>query len=634
MKFLIKLFTLCIFIFSLSDCLTNSNIEIQELNIDHDEMTYDCLNLKGNFTISFWYKPLENYFDTTILTIEDGTKVYSLINDSYDENYYTVGVNLLNDNGRLCLDGEHYLETYNYNFITIDYYDNTFFLYLNDQIIGERAFDEGIDFKNLKVTVGSQNAKGIVSNLKICEHLKEEKRHGLYQKDIVKRLDNLNLNVVGNTAVVPKDTRIEKVIYDEELFFEKDGNLESRNLENGQITLKCNVDGHETEKIFEINFDKCLENVLKDVIADLGSVVYEKDFLISSLNDININYDVIEGNAEYDEINHYLFKGSEASEREKIKLNITVSDGNKEASQDVSIILLNEKYGQVLATFAGNDGWPEHVTGDESIYFYLGRDLKDWIKLNNHKVITSEFGTNRFRDPHVSRDKNGNFVIVATEGYANPNFYVAKSMDLIDFDVDEVCANTFDKTLGNNGLITWAPECYYNRLNDEYIIHYSESGEQANSIYAVSTKDFKNYSYPFKLFEANHQIIDSNVTHINNYYYMFYKNEEADSKKIYLAVTDDLYNNHWLQIENFEYNFYGYDQEGPFVYKIGDDYFLFADAYRDEFISFGEFHDNCYDWWLPIENEELNKLGVLRHFSIIDVTEKEYQRLVDYYGGN
>ena len=247
-------------------------------------------------------------------------------------------------------------------------------------------------------------------------------------------------------------------------------------------------------------------------------------------------------------------------------------------------------------------------------------------------IIETEDGSNRFRDPHLSRDTDGNFIIVSTEGYFNPEFYVVNSKDLIEFNVKEVSANKRDKTIDNEALITWAPECFYDRNNDQYVIHYSESGEKANSIYAVTTKDFENYSYPFILFDAGYPVIDSNLTFINGKYYLFYKDETAGSKKIQLATSEDLYNNNWDIFENFEYNFYGYDQEGPFVYKNGEDYFLFADAYRDGFVSYGEVHDNCYDWWIPEENGELNKLGVIRHFSIIDVTEKEYQRLEEYYG--
>ena len=47
-------------------------------------------------------------------------------------------------------------------------------------------------------------------------------------------------------------------------------------------------------------------------------------------------------------------------------------------------------------------------------------------------ILTSKLGTGRVRDPFIGRDAEGQFVILATEGYDNPSIYVWKSEDLVN----------------------------------------------------------------------------------------------------------------------------------------------------------------------------------------------------------
>ena len=630
MKSLIRTTLLILILFCLTGC--GKEFKVEEATIEHNEVVYDNLKSGTNFGVSFWIKPLANYFDTQICTIEFSNNKLYLLNDSYDENYVTRGINLSHDNGFIYKDSDCYLETYRNNFVVISYKNNTFSLYLNGELIGEESFFKKIWINDLKIKFGSDKADFVLSDIHVGDSFSQEDVSQIYQSNISKRVDDIKPNVVGDIVVMPNDDRILNYEYDKNVFENNGNNLRFKDISNsGNINLHCTVDGLEFENEIAIEVDNRAEKNVKSVIESLGPVLYEKDNLPLSLNEYNINYEVIDGKAKFDNENSYLVKLDKAKEREKIKLKVRAFKDDDEYEEEISIVLMDPKYGQVLATFDGSDGWPEHVVGEESVYLFLGKDLKDWKKLNSNKIIETENGSNRFRDPHLSRDTNGNFIIVSTEGYFNPEFYITNSNDLIEFDVKEISANKRDKTIDNEALITWAPECFYDRNNDQYVIHYSESGEKANSIYAVTTKDFENYSYPFVLFDAGYPVIDSNLTFINGKYYLFYKDETVGSKKIQLATSEDLYNSNWDIFENFEYNFYGYDQEGPFVYKNGDDYFLFADAYRDGFVSYGEFHDNCYDWWIPEENIEMNKLGVIRHFSIIDVTEKEYQRLEEYY---
>ena len=146
----------------------------------------------------------------------------------------------------------------------------------------------------------------------------------------------------------------------------------------------------------------------------------------------------------------------------------------------------------------------------------------------------------------------------------------------------------------------------------------------------MKTKDFEKFSYPYRLIDVGYEIIDSNITNINGKYTMFFKDERETEKTIKRAISNDMVNWH---IEDYIYNLDNQEAEGPFVLEtLEEKNYLFADNYREGHIQCGEIATSGYVTnTQPIINNHISQLGEVRHFSIIKITEEEYNKLIEYY---
>ena len=162
MKYL-RIISVYLLILLTAGCGLNNKIVIEDIN--PEERVYPSINIltdehfsfEKSFSISFWLKPLSNYYGSVILTLEDDNEKITLINNSEDENYNSTGIALVHNNGSLYGGNDFNLETYNYNHIIIGYEDNTFFLYLNGAFIGEKAFSDNFDINDFRLHIGKKS---------------------------------------------------------------------------------------------------------------------------------------------------------------------------------------------------------------------------------------------------------------------------------------------------------------------------------------------------------------------------------------------------------------------------------------------------------------------------------------------
>lgn len=640
-----KTFVFIISFFLLSACQNETIIE--GININKNTYMLNDLSFDKSFSLSFWIKPDTNYFYSPLVTISNTEEELILYNETYDEDFNLTGVLLSHPNGSIYNQQSPYLETYNYTHFAIVHYENTFFLYMDGKLLGSKSFVEGFLKNPISISFGSDDTKAsyieiIISDEIFVEEVVKEhfenninlKLENIYLKDnvISKKDEKITINNYGTDLIVE---------YDDELLKLKDGLLISKEITFNEdletkVIFKKEIDGVLTEKeeiitILGDNPNRSIYNCKERLNRLFSTVISESDQFINSSDDCEIEYEVISGSAYYDDVSKRFIKDEMAAEQEKINIMATIKNENIEEHVQFETVLLDEYHAYVLATFEGHDGWPTNETGEESIYLYLSEDLSNWTKLNHTKIIQSEVGSNRFRDPFVTRDKTGNFLIIATEGYRNPGIYLIDSSDLIHFDVSNIQINTNDRTVGTKGQKSWAPEINYNAINDEYIIHFSEPNEENTSIYAVTTKDFKEYSYPYRLFDAGYNIIDSNITCLEEGCIFLYKDERETEKYIYYAKSESIDSSNWIKYDDFTLSDIEKNSEGPFLLKtIEGDYILYSDNYKYKTININPLYFTEND---EIEygqfNKDLNK--IIRHFSIIKITEKEYNRLLEHY---
>lgn len=202
----------------------------------------------------------------------------------------------------------------------------------------------------------------------------------------------------------------------------------------------------------------------------------------------------------------------------------------------------------------------EKVTPDgEQVYFALSKDGFNWKQLNaGEPILTSTMGEKGCRDIEVVRLKNGGFVVLTTDlsiAYRmDENYQVNwkevnstgskclcmwKSDDLITFSEQKRIYFGRD----DFGCL-WAPEVFYDEINDEYVIHWGSTVAEDNyshmSIYCCTTKDFESFSEPKMFFTKDNEILDTHLVKIDGTYHLFYKNAECPSMNMH-ATSNNLY---------------------------------------------------------------------------------------------
>ena len=202
----------------------------------------------------------------------------------------------------------------------------------------------------------------------------------------------------------------------------------------------------------------------------------------------------------------------------------------------------------------------EKITPDgEQVYFALSKDGFNWKQLNGGEpILTSTMGEKGCRDIEVVRLKGGGFVILTTDlsiAYRmDENYQVNwkevnstgskclcmwKSDDLITFSEQKRIYFGRD----DFGCL-WAPEVFYDEINDEYVIHWGSTVAEDNythmSIYCCTTKDFESFSEPKLFFTKDNEILDTHLVKIDDTYHLFYKNAEHPSMNMH-ATSKNLY---------------------------------------------------------------------------------------------
>lgn len=598
-------------------------------------------SFRGSFTISFWTKPLLNYFGSTILTIEDDSQTLYLLNNSFDENYCFTGLSLVHDNGSLYGGADFLIKNGEFCNIVIAYENNLFYLYLNGKEISKKTFSDNFNSSKIKLVVRNDGFRGEFKTFEICNYKKDtisiEKS---YIENSSLLLDNIDFgngfknNAKGKVALPNIGVAVEYE-YDPKWLNIVEGYLyvnSNATSEDIKTTLNVKLKGTEITKNIDLiirgnNKKNTVDNVAKKLDNELKYFISESEVFEDQTDNCRIEYNVT-GNAIYRD-GHFIKTSNK--DKEKITVQATVLSEGYSTTIEKELLLIDKYYGYVLVYFDGNDGWPYYANGDENVYLAVSKDLKEWDRLTNEGILTSNEGTNRFRDPFITRNKEGDFIITCTEGYDNPNIYISRTEDLINFDTKIVNISVLEPMIGLDGRNAWAPEIVYNNEKGIYTIMFSEPDDDNYAIYGIDTLDFESFGFPYVYFNCGYNVIDANVSLIDGTWYLFYKDE--NNKTIHYAMSDDLNNPSWIINDESDINV-GYYAEGPFVIQDFNtkEYFLYTDAYKIHEIKSGliEIENSVLDIDLKCD-DEITGIGGVRHFSIIPLTQKEYDNILEYY---
>ncbi len=352
-----------------------------------------------------------------------------------------------------------------------------------------------------------------------------------------------------------------------------------------------------------------------------------------------------------------------------VKLTATVTYGEVTDTKEIEVTVRKaaEKKKTTHYLFANFKG--EGLSDGEQIYFDDSEDGLHWNALNNGKpVFESKYGEKGLRDPFIIRSPEGDkFYIIATDlkihgsgdwgkavNSGSKYIEVFESTDLVNWTNQRHVRVSID-----DAGCTWAPEAFYDEERGEYFVFWASHVNGRHHIYYSTTRDFYNFSETkewIELKNKNGDVTDIIDTTINSekdengktVFYRMSKVEAGDNGIIdegdptggkfeMIEKSDSLYGP-WTRLKSKFLNNQAH-VEGGTMFRFNDDdadkdhkWCLLLDnyggigyypSYTDSLAS-GEFK--------RYNSTEYSFASRMRHGTVIQITEDEYNALGEKYG--
>ena len=217
--------------------------------------------------------------------------------------------------------------------------------------------------------------------------------------------------------------------------------------------------------------------------------------------------------------------------------------------------------------------------------FLYSFDGYHWTNVPGTFLEANVGASKQFRDPSIVRGPDGTFHLVWTAGWhGEQGFGCASSSDLIHWSPQQfVPVMTNEPTTVN----VWAPEIFY--IDGQFIIVWAstipgrfpdklEKHDNNHRLYFTTTRDFQNFA-PAKLFlDPGFSVIDPFVLKDGGRYVLVCKDNSRTNLNLRVAFGSTPLGPWKNMSEPFTQKF----TEGPAALKVGDDWLVYFDAYRQK----------------------------------------------------
>lgn len=175
----------------------------------------------------------------------------------------------------------------------------------------------------------------------------------------------------------------------------------------------------------------------------------------------------------------------------------------------------------------------------EKMHMAISNDGRHWTPLNDNQPVWEQ----HVRDPYVRRGPDGLWRILSTGGGGKdrqkigPSCLYITSPDLIHWQVEGSLPLMKDVRSDSGAILArniWAPEWFYDKKEQEYILFWSSSFENAgwknSRLWYCTTRDWKTFTPAKVLFAPPYSVIDGTLLERQGKYYLFHKEEEFGAK--------------------------------------------------------------------------------------------------------
>lgn len=275
--------------------------------------------------------------------------------------------------------------------------------------------------------------------------------------------------------------------------------------------------------------------------------------------------------------------------------------------------------------------------GKDGLHLAYSNDGYKWTALKNDKsflqpVLSKD---SLMRDPCIIRGADNKFHMVWTVSWNAKGIGYTSSADLIHWSDQQYIPVMEQEDSARN---CWAPEITYDERKKEYVIYWAttikgrypvadpsaESGYN-HRMYFVTTKNFQTFSKTQLLYDKGFNVIDATIIKNGSDYIMFLKDETikpVPQKNIRIAISKKLTKGFGSPSDPITGNYWA---EGPTTVKIGDEWVVYFDKYRDH--KYGAIASNDLKNWREI-SEKISLPAGIRHGTIFSITKAELDFLL------
>lgn len=281
----------------------------------------------------------------------------------------------------------------------------------------------------------------------------------------------------------------------------------------------------------------------------------------------------------------------------------------------------------VFCYFKGN--------GQDGLHLASSRDGYTWTALKRDSTFLRPTVSKDklMRDPCIIRGQDGRFHMVWTVSWQDQGIGYASSADLVHWSPQQFLPVMQHEPGARN---CWAPEITYDPSRGTYLIYWAstiagkypetQSAEEKgynHRIYSVSTKDFLTYTPTQLLYEPGFNVIDASIQPDGQRFVMFLKDEtrEPVKKNLRLAYASQLAGPYGPASAPITGNYWA---EGPTAVKLGADWLVYFDKYREH--KYGAVKSPDLTHWIDVSDKIQLPKG-LRHGTIFRVSAKELRLL-------
>ena len=228
-----------------------------------------------------------------------------------------------------------------------------------------------------------------------------------------------------------------------------------------------------------------------------------------------------------------------------------------------------------------------HDADQKCLRFLYSYDGYHWTNVPGTFLEASVGASKQLRDPSIVCGPDGVFHLVWTAGWrGDQGFGYSSSRDLIHWSEQKYIPVMTNEPSTVN---VWAPELFYDAGQKQFIIIWAstipgrfpdhlEPRDNNHRMYFTTTRDFKKFT-PTKLFlDPDFSVIDCQILKDAGRYVLLLKDNTRPQRNLRVAFGKTPFGP-W---ENFSKPFTQNFTEGPCALKIGDDWLIYFDAYREK----------------------------------------------------